>query len=149
MAIISVARFEQFFRDVAGLDVDKSDLKRYDDFIHAKLYDLLVVAEAKASANGRDIVQRQDLPVTKGLQECVHAFRRMDEQIELEPILERIATRPGLDLTVADEVESELPRLAGGLSVALARSFKEIDPSVKNPQSQHWERAFALFGHVL
>jgi hypothetical protein len=146
---MAVARFERFFREAAGLDVDKTDLKRYRDFVHSKLYDLLVIGVANAKSNGRDIVQRSDLPVTKGLRECVHAFRRLDEEIELQPILEAIATRPLLDLPIADEVESQLPELAGGLSVALARSFRQIDPAVKNPQSSHWERAFALFDLLL
>ena len=43
----------------------------------------------------------------------------------------------------------KLPELAGGLSVALARSFNQIDPAVKKPQSEHWERAFALFDLLL
>ena len=34
---------------------------------------------------------------------------------------------------------------AGGLTVALARAFKILDPKVKNPQSVHWERAMAIF----
>lgn len=149
MTIMAVARFERFFREAAGLGVDKNDLKRYSDFVHAKLYDLLLIGVANAKANGRDIVQRPDLPVTKGLRECVHAFRRLDQEIELRPILDALATRPLLEMPVADDVESELPELAGGLSVALARSFRQIDPSVKNPRSDHWERAFALFDLLL
>jgi len=149
MTVMGVVRFEQFFREAAGLDVDKNDLKRYDDFVHVKLYDLLAIGVAHASANDRDVVLPQDLPITKGLQECVHAFRRIDAQIELQPILDDIATRPLLDLAVADEVETRLPELAGGLSVALARSFKQIEPSVKNPSTEHWERAFALFDLLL
>jgi hypothetical protein len=146
---MAVARFERFFREAAGLDVDKTDLKRYREFVHVKLYDLLLIGVANAKANGRDVVQRSDLPVTKGLRECVHAFRRLDEEIELQPILDAMAARPLLDLPVADEVDAQLAELAGGLSVALARSFRQIDPSVKNPRSEHWERAFALFDLLL
>lgn len=149
MAVMAVARFERFFREAAGLDVDKSDLKRYSDFVHDRLYDLLLTGVANARANGRDIVQRPDLPITKGLRECTHAFRRLDQEIELQPILDELATRPLLDLPIADDVEAELTLVAGGLSVALARSFKQIDPLVKNPQSEHWERAFALFDLLL
>ena len=43
MAIMGVARFERFFRSAAGLNVDKDDLKRYNDFVHHKLYDLLMM----------------------------------------------------------------------------------------------------------
>jgi hypothetical protein len=38
--VMSVAKFERFFRIAAGLDVDKQDLKRYSDFINHKIYDL-------------------------------------------------------------------------------------------------------------
>jgi hypothetical protein len=66
---MGVARFERFFRVAAGLDIDKQDLKRYSDFINHKVYDLLIRGEAAAKANGRDIIQPFDLPITKGLQE--------------------------------------------------------------------------------
>src|SRR6266850_7272070 len=128
---MSVARFERFFRLAAGLDVDKQDLKRYSDFINQKVYDLLIRAEAAAKANGRDIIAPFDLPITKGLQECIHAFRQMDEAVELEPILDYLTARPPLDLAYGEEIEARLPEVVGGLSVALARSFKIIDPALK------------------
>jgi hypothetical protein len=37
----------------------------------------------------------------------------------------------------------------GGLSIALARSFKIIDPDLKNPKSEHWERSLRLFDLLL
>ncbi len=149
MSVTGVSRFERFFRVAAGLDVDKDDLKRYGDFVHAKLYDLLLMAQGTAKANGRDVVAPRDLPVTKGLQECVHAFRAMDEDVELAPILERLATYPPLDLALADETEARLPEIVGGLSVALARTFPILDPGLKNPQTAHWERAFRVFDLLL
>jgi hypothetical protein len=44
MPVMSVARFERFFRIAAGLDVDKKDLKRYSDFVNQKTHDLLMDA---------------------------------------------------------------------------------------------------------
>ena len=41
--IMSVPRRRRFFRAAAGLDVENDNLKRYSDFVHARLYDLLVV----------------------------------------------------------------------------------------------------------
>jgi hypothetical protein len=149
MPIMAVHRFERFFRSAAGLDVDKEDLKRYSDFVVDKTYDMLVVAQATARANGRDIIEKADLPVTKGLQECVHEFRKLDEDIELAPILERIAAVPPLDVTVSEEATAHLPDVVGGLSVALARVFRILDPQVKNPQTSHWERSFHVFGLLL
>jgi hypothetical protein len=34
--VMNVTKFERFFRLAGGLDVDKTDLKRYSDFVHRK-----------------------------------------------------------------------------------------------------------------
>jgi hypothetical protein len=147
--IMSVPKLERFFRAVAGLDVDKDDLKRYSNFIHAKLYDLLLMAVATAKANGRDVIEPWDLPITKGLQERIHQFTRLDQEIELQPILDRLAEAPQLDLATSQETDHRLPLVAGGLSVGLARSFTIIDPKLVNPSTAHWQRAFAVFDLLL
>jgi len=149
MPVMSVAKFERFFRIAAGLDIDKADLKRYNDFVNQKLYDLLIRGEAAAQANGRDIIQPSDLPITKGLQECIYHFKKIDEEIELKPILEQLSALPPLDRACSTETEERLPEIVGGLSVGLARSFTIIDPGLKNPQAKQWERAFQLFNLLL
>ncbi|MDX6292755.1 MAG: hypothetical protein QOH50_1830 [Kribbellaceae bacterium] len=149
MPVMAVNKFERFFRVAAGLDVDKDDIKRHSDFVSGRLYDLLLIGQVTAKANDRDIIQPNDLPITKGLQESIHQFRKLDEEIDLKPILAQLATWPPLDLTISDETESRLPDVVGGLSLALARTFKIIDPDVKNPQTEHWERAFSVFNLLL
>ena len=44
---------------------------------------------------------------------------------------------------------NSVPRIARSFSVALARSFKVIDPTTKNPATREWERAFQLSGLLL
>jgi hypothetical protein len=46
-------------------------------------------------------------------------------------------------------LEAWLPDLAGALSVALARTFRIIDPEVKNPATEHWDCTFELFDLLL
>jgi hypothetical protein len=149
MSVMAVPRFERFFRDTAGLDIDKNDIKRYSDFVNQQIYDLLVRGQAVAKANIRDVVEAFDLPITAGLQENIHQFRNIDEQVDLRPILAELTTRRPLDLTLTDEAEAQLSEIAGGISVALARTFKQIDPQLKNPQTEHWERAFRIFDQLL
>jgi hypothetical protein len=149
MPVMSVAKFERFFRIAAGLDVDKKDLKRYSEFVNQKTHDLLIRGKATAKANGRDVIEPFDLPITKGLQERIYDFRNIDEEIELKPILDYITVRPPLELTYSVETEAELPGIVVGLSVALARTFKVIDPDLKNPQTMHWERASNIFDLLL
>jgi hypothetical protein len=149
MAPMGVSQFERFFRTAASLDVDKDDLRRYTDFVNRKVHDLLLIGQATAKANARDVIEPWDLPVTKGLQERVHEFERMDEEAELRPILEQLTALPPLDLAYSQETEARLPGLAGGLSLGLARTFKVLDPKLKNPQTGHWERAFRIFDLLL
>lgn len=145
MAIMGVTRLERLFRSAAGLDVDKDDLKRYNDFLHHNLYDLLIMGEATARANDRGVILPFDLPITKGLQESIHRFQKLDQDIELQPILEHLATLPPLGLLVGEDTAARLPTIAGGLSLALAEAFKIIDPKLKNPGTAHWEQAFRIF----
>jgi hypothetical protein len=149
MAIMGVAKFERFFRLAAGLDVDKTDLKRFNDFINRKLYDLLTRAEAAAKANGRDVIAPFDLPIAKGLQERIYEFAAIDEDIELRPILDGLATLPPLDLAIGEEARAHLPAVAGGLGLALARAFKLVVPGLKNPRSEEWERVLGVFDLLL
>jgi Domain of unknown function (DUF1931) len=149
MRVMSASKFERFFRLEAGLNVDRSDLKRHNEFVNRKISDLLIRAEATAKANGRDVIQPFDLPITKGLQERVHEYRLLDEDLDLQFVLDDVVALPPLDLACAEDTEARLPEIAGGLSVALARTFKIIDPDLKNPQSEHWERSFRIFDQLL
>ena len=38
-----------------------------------------------------------------------------------------------------------MPLIFGGISVALARTFKVLDAGLKAVHNQEWERAFSLF----
>jgi hypothetical protein len=146
---VNVPTFERFFRTAADLDIDESDVKRCTDFVNQQIYDLLIVAQANAKANIRDVIEPHDLPITKGLQESMHRFRRLDQEIGIEPILADIAAWPQLDLALSEETVAELPEIAGGVGLALAQVFPIIDPNMRNPQTKQWERAFRLFDLLL
>ena len=145
MTISGIPRFQRFFRIAAGLRVDKDDLKRYTDFVNRKLYDLLLMAEATAKANQRDVVQPEDLPITKGLQQSIHEFEKLDIEPEVVPMLEQLEALPPLDLELADPTTDRLSVVAGGISLALARTIRIIDPGLKAPHVDDWERAFRIF----
>ena len=145
MPVMGFAKFERFFRVAGGVDVDKDDVKRYLDFVNDAIYDLLLMGQATAKANVRDIIEPWDLPITKGLQECMHQFRALDEEIELRPILDSLAARPPLDAALTEDTQARLPLIFGGISVALARTFNIVSAELKAVHSQEWERAFSLF----
>ena len=113
MTVMAVTKFERFFRVVAGLHVDKQDLRRYSDFVNQKIYDLLLRGQAAAKANGRDVIEPHDLPITKGLQESIQAFSALDKDIELKAILDHITARPPLHLAIGAETRVQACRHRG------------------------------------
>jgi hypothetical protein len=150
MELMAIPKFERLFREAASLDVDKEDLRRLDDFFNHEIEDLLIRGVANAKANARDVILPVDLPITKGLQESIHAFKAFNQDLQLTPILDQLTKLPILELDYSDDTRAALPEIAGGLTVALARSFKIMDPDVKNPlATEHWDRAFKLFDHLM
>ena len=145
MPVMGFTKFERLFREAAEVRVDRDDIKSYLDFVEDAIYDLLIMAQATAKANDRDVIAPWDLPVTKGLQERVHEFERIEEEIELRPVLDTLAARPPLDLTLSTEAEARLPLLYGGITVALAKTFKVLDAEMKAVHRREWESAFRLF----
>jgi hypothetical protein len=75
----------------------------------------------------------------------MHQFEKLEEEIGLQPILEPLAGRPPLDVTQDKETEARLPLIFGGISVALAKTFKFIDAELKAVHTEEWERTFSLF----
>jgi Domain of unknown function (DUF1931) len=144
MPVMGLTKFEQLFRAAAAVRVDRDDMKRYLDFVNEVIYDLLLGGQATARANARDIIEPWDLPVTAGLQECIHQFRRLDQDIEARPILESLAARPPLESSLSEATEGRLPELLGGISVALARVLRLLDADISAVHSEEWDRAFRL-----
>ena len=56
MPVMGFTKFERFFRAAGGVSVDRDDIKRYLDFVNDAIYDLLLIGQATAKANVRDII---------------------------------------------------------------------------------------------
>ena len=144
-----IPEVSRFFRAAGDVAVDKDDVKRYWDFVDEKVDDIAIAGRDSARWNGRDVIAPQDLPVTRGLQEQMRAFSGLDEADELRRLLRDSLRRPPGDVTFGEETEDVLVEVFGGMSLALARSFRILDPQVRNPSTEHWERAFDLFRLLL
>src|ERR1700723_689778 len=142
---MGIPLFERFFRSAAGIKVDKNDLKRFRDFVDEEIDSIAIAGRDAAKWNGRDVIVPQDLPITKGVQERMREFDKLEEAEEIRELLRQVGRQPPGDVTFADETEQLLPELFGGLGIALARSFRVVDPKVSNPSTEHWNRAFTLF----
>ena len=144
-----IPEVSRFFRAAGDVAVDKEDVKRYWDFVDEKVDDIAIAGRDSARWNGRDVIAPQDLPVTRGLQEQMREFSRLDEADDLRRLLRESLRRPPGDVTFGEETEDVLVEVFGGMSLALARSFRILDPQVRNPSTEHWERAFDLFRLLL
>lgn len=149
MEIVGAVRFQELLHRTADLKVDKEDLRRLQVLVGQKLNDLLVVASRTASANGRDVITETDLPLTLGLQESLRQFQAMGEEIELRPILEKLATYPPLPYPLSLELEGLLPDLVGTLILVIGRAIKAMDPEVVNPTTEHFDRVTKILSLTL
>jgi len=141
MAVVFGAnRLENLVRRVADVEMDKSDLERLSSFATDKLHDLLIVGVRHAGYNNRDLMMEPDLPITKGLQESMQKFELYQELLDVEPILEQLATYPLLDREPSQEVIDLLPTLLGTLMMVTAQLMTIVDPGVRNPTTETWER---------
>jgi Domain of unknown function (DUF1931) len=60
-----------------------------------------------------------------------------------------LATYPPLERTLSLDVEAMLPELVGTLAMLAGQAMKIIDPDVKNPDSEMWERVLRLMDLLL
>jgi hypothetical protein len=140
-----IPTFERFFRSVASIKIDKNDVRRFREFVDEQIDDIAIGGRNSAKRNGRDVVVAQDLPITKGVQERMREFDKLEEAEQIRELLRQVVRQPPGDVTFAEDTERLLPELFGGLSIALARSFRVVDPKVSNPSTEHWDRVFTLF----
>jgi hypothetical protein len=142
---MGVPLFERFFHSAAGIKVDKNDLRRFREFVDEQIDSIAIAGRDAAKWNGRDVIVPQDLPITTGVQERMREFARLDEADEIRDLLRQVVRRPPADVTFSEDTERMLLELFGGLSIALARSFRLIDPTLQNPSTHHWDRACDFF----
>lgn len=141
--------FGRFFRSVAALRMDRNDVKRFQEFVDEMIDDIAITGRNVARWNGRDMIAPQDLPLTRGLQERIREFDKHADAPDIRRLLAQVMRRPPADVTFSDETEDLLPELFGGLSIALARTFRIVDPNVVNPGEDHWERVTDAFRQIL
>ena len=141
MAIIGFTKLEALFRKAASLDIDKGHAKEITDIVEKKLVDLLIAGERNANLNGRDVIREGDLPITKGLQETIIAFKKLEEEIDVQDVLNYLTTVPPLKYPLEAELEAKLPEITGAILVVLAKIIKEVDEEKRRVNKKAIEKA--------
>ena len=138
--VMGAQRLEELARRGSDLTLYKNDLAQLSDLASRKLNDLLIIGARNASYNGHDLVVAPDLPLTKGLLQSMDDLSLYLEEIELEPILEQLATYPPLDRQLSEEVVQMLPELVGTIILVTVKFVVTVYPDMSNLDSDTWER---------
>ncbi len=127
MSVVGFTKLEALFREAASIDIKKGHAKEITDYVEEKLVAFLIAAERNTKMNGRDVIWESDLPITKGLQETIIAFKELNEEIEMQNVLSFLTTIPPLKYPLSDELEQKLPVIVGALLVVMAKIMKTVD----------------------
>jgi hypothetical protein len=145
--------FETFFATTMELQVDKMDLRNLEAFLSRNLSDLLVRGYANAKDNRHEAIERQDLPITKGLNDTIYRFREFDTDKKLrgamEDAVDTTIREANLEMPLGEAAREFLPQVVGGLSLSLAQTFKIIDPDLRNPGPAEWDKVFRIFEQLV
>jgi len=125
MAVVGVHKLEELFKESADLKIHKNKLKEVTDIIDKKFHDLLLIGEANAKYNGRDVIWYSDLPLTKAFRESMQKFEKLDSKLELDDVLEHIKTLPPI-YSIEISLEEKLTLIVGTLIYILAKVAKEF-----------------------
>jgi hypothetical protein len=149
MAVAGAHNIELLFKKAAGLKADKSKVKQISDVIDEKLYDLLLVGEMNAKYNDRDVIWYSDIPLTKAFRESMNKFRELEEELELKPILDHLASLPPLKYGLEIELENRLPEIAGTIIYILASIIKEFSPKDRTISAEEFEKGVEILNLMI
>jgi len=141
MAVAGFSKLEALFRKAASLDIHKQHAKEIAEFVGQKVYDILIAAQLSTSMNGRDIIWESDLPITKGFQEAIVEFRKLEEELLIEDILEQMTHYPVMKYNLSPEVEDKLPEITGTMFVIMAKIMKNLNEESRQVTTELIEKS--------
>ncbi len=144
MKIEGAYKIEQLFKKAAGMQLAKNKVKEVEEKVDRKLYDMLVTAEENAGYNGRDVIWLSDMPLTQAMKASMKKFIELEEALELQPVLDRLAVHPPLKREMEVELEKKLPEIVGTLIYVLANVTKEFSPGDNVVSEEDLKRAFRV-----
>ena len=90
---------------------------------------------ARCSPTAARIIQRHDLPLTKGLRALLHDVDALAHEIDVQPIL-AFLLGAGLDHQIDELVHAEVPRLTAALVLLAGRIIAILEPGSWSPQER-------------
>jgi Domain of unknown function (DUF1931) len=121
------AWLQAFLTRGSGLLFDAEQTAQVARLAERSLVSLFDVAEQTALANGRAVILRHDLPLTRGLQARLGEAEAMAADVELQPVLVFLA-EAGVRGPLDERVRAEVPRLMAALLLLAGRVIAIVEP---------------------
>ncbi|MCF6202030.1 MAG: DUF1931 family protein [Hydrogenimonas sp.] len=144
MKIEGAYKIEQIFKKAASLRLPKNKIVEIEEAEDKKGYQLLKGGEENAGYNGRDVIWLSDIPLTNALKESMKQFSALEEELELKPLLNRLASHPPLKYELEIALEGRLPEITGTLIYVLAKIVKEFSPKDSIVSEDELKRALRV-----
>jgi hypothetical protein len=129
------AWLHDLIRQTAGLELDEAQMERIAAVARRKLVDLFDVAEETALANGREVIRRHDLPLTKGMRRTILETATHARAIEIDPAF-FFSDEARVDHSIDELVRADLPRLTAALLVLASRVIAALEPTAQSPEER-------------
>jgi hypothetical protein len=131
-AVLGFIWLHDLIERATGLDLDEQQVIEVTRLANRKLVDLFDIAEETAAANGRTLVLRHDLPLTKGLRRSIEDAALLTNGIDAEAILTFLASS-GMRAHVDEGVQADIPRLTAALLILSSRVITLLEPGSLSP----------------
>ena len=123
-----VAWLQAFLQRGSGLVFDAEQAVRIAGLAERALVGLFEVAEQTALANGRAVILRHDLPLTKGLRARLGEAEALAGDLALQPLLTFLGDA-GVAGPLDERVRGEIPRLMAALLLLAGRVIAIVEPA--------------------
>jgi hypothetical protein len=122
------AWLQAFLTRGTGLVFDTAQVTQVTALAEQSLLGLFDVATQTALANGRSIIERQDLPLTRGLRARLGEAESLAGEVALQPLLTFLA-EAGVPGPLDERVRMEVPRLMAALLLLAGQVISLLEPS--------------------
>ncbi|NPB06787.1 MAG: DUF1931 family protein [Aquificae bacterium] len=118
-------KLDHYFRTQLEIDLTDETIEMLLDAVKDTFGKLFYKAEERARFNGRDFIAMPDLNVTLSLEEHIKNFKKIEEDMGVDDLLEYIAFIPPVGMPVGEDLKSEYRNILGGLLLMYADVIKK------------------------
>ncbi|GAB6065886.1 DUF1931 family protein [Aquifex pyrophilus] len=117
-------KLDHYFRTELGIDLTDETINLLLEGVKSTFGKLFYGAENRARFNGRNFIALADLNITKALEEHIENFKKIEEDMGVDELLEYISFIPPVEMEVGEDLRSEYRNIMGGLLLMYASVIK-------------------------